>query len=80
MVKITLKLFADLRRHLPAGAEGHVAEVSVAAGSTVSDALLARGVDLEAKLIILVNGRHQELDHELKEGDALAVFPPLAGG
>jgi len=80
MLKITLKLFADLRRHLPAGADGHVAGLVVAPGSTAGDLLLSLGVSLGEELIILVNGRHEELGYELEEGDTLAVFPPLAGG
>ena len=45
-------------------------------GTILSD--LNIGPD-EPKLI-LVNGIHSKLDGSLKEGDRLAVFPPIAGG
>jgi MoaD family protein len=39
----------------------------------------------ERRLVILVNGRHishlpDRLDTRLKEGDQVAIFPPVAGG
>jgi molybdopterin converting factor small subunit len=30
--------------------------------------------------MILINGLHADEDTTLKEGDLLALFPPLAGG
>lgn len=30
--------------------------------------------------ILLVNGRHATLDHVLKDGDVVSLFPPVGGG
>lgn len=30
--------------------------------------------------MILINGRHSKLEDSLKEGDILAIFPPVGGG
>ncbi|MEE8480724.1 MAG: MoaD/ThiS family protein [Desulfobacterales bacterium] len=41
--------------------------------------------EVSSHILILVNGRHyhflpNRLDTELKEGDEVALFPPIAGG
>ncbi len=30
--------------------------------------------------IYLINGRHSKLEDEVKEGDIIALFPPVGGG
>lgn len=30
--------------------------------------------------IYLINGRHSKLDAPVKDGDVLAIFPPVGGG
>jgi molybdopterin converting factor small subunit len=32
------------------------------------------------RLLMIVNGEHRPTDHVLKDGDELALFPPIAGG
>ena len=83
-MKITLKLYALLSRYLPVGAEGNEAVLSLREGITVGEAL--DGVGLPAKLVhlILVNGVYlapsERSGKVLADGDALAVWPPVAGG
>lgn len=38
------------------------------------------GIEENKVAILLVNGFHSEFEHRLKDGDVLAVFPPVAGG
>lgn len=38
------------------------------------------GIEEKKVAILLVNGFHSDMDHDLKAGDVLAIFPPIAGG
>ncbi len=38
------------------------------------------GIELKDVAILLVNGRHSNGEHILKENDIVAFFPPVAGG
>ena len=46
----------------------------------VSDALEILRIPEEEVAICLINGRHSKGDTEVKDGDILAVFPPVGGG
>ena len=37
-------------------------------------------IPYEDVAIYLINGRHSKLDDHIKEGDILAIFPPVGGG
>lgn len=58
----------------------NTAVVDVVDGATVSEVLTAYRVPEDKPRILLVNGRHSSLDQQLREGDVLSVFPPVAGG
>lgn len=38
------------------------------------------GIPLEEERVVLINGRHGKDDVTLKDGDTVAVFPPMTGG
>lgn len=79
-MKIRLKLFAGLRAVHGLGGQAGGGDVEAAESSTVARVLEELGVSLEAAKIILVNGRHADLETVLEEGDRLSVFPPVGGG
>lgn len=83
-MKIELKLYASLGKYLPESAVRNVAEIDVGDGDCPHSILLEHGVPLEDCHLVLVNGVYlapsERDDHELKAGDALAVWPPVAGG
>jgi len=83
-MKIDVKLFALLGKYLPEGAKGNEAQIDVEDGVSVTDVLAALEVPPEQCRLVLVNGIYlapSERDgRTLKEGDALAVWPPVAGG
>ncbi len=74
-MKIKVKLFATLR------IDRFSEEVfEVESGSTISDIIDVLGLPSEQVSIMFVNGRHAKPDTVLKEGDELAMFPPIGGG
>jgi sulfur carrier protein ThiS len=88
-VQITFKLFANLSEYLPREHDGgrrvdHEIEVDVSEAAAVQDVLDRFHLPPELVHLVLVNGRYvapaQRSSHRLKEGDALAVWPPVAGG
>jgi len=83
-MKITLKLYASLETYLPPGAARNMIEMEVKDGATVGEVLTQHQVPRESCHLILVNGVFAPpatADAKtLLEGDALAVWPPVAGG
>jgi molybdopterin converting factor small subunit len=72
----TVKFFANLRSIAPPKKI-----VSLPLGSTVGTILDLFTITEETKLIILINGSpHQKRETLIKDGDIVAIFPPLAGG
>ncbi|MBL6933905.1 MAG: MoaD/ThiS family protein [Alphaproteobacteria bacterium] len=83
-MKITLKLFALLGRYLPKDATGNEAVLDLAEGTTAGEALHHVGVPGDLAHLVLVNGVYlapsERSGKVLTEGDALAAWPPVAGG
>jgi sulfur carrier protein ThiS len=79
-MRITLKLFATFRRYLPPGSSGHACHLEVPGGTSVVEVLNRFEVPTDGAAVILVNGRTAEPGQVLQEGDAVAVFPAMAGG
>ena len=83
-MKITLKLYASLASCLPAEAVKNQAEITVKPDATVREVLDAHNVPFDRCHLILINGVFSPpataKQATLSEGDALAVWPPVAGG
>ncbi len=79
-MEIEVKLFGTLRDYLPKGSVQFSCKVEVNSTDTVKDILEKLEIPAEIPKIILVNGVHSHLDRILTSGDALSVFPPVAGG
>ena len=75
-----MELFATLLPYLPAVRAGEPPLIEIAPGSTVDDVAALLGIPPEASRITLVNGRDATGEHQLREGDVVSMFPPLAGG
>ena len=84
VVQIEFKLFANLTEYLPAGARGHSVLLDVPDGTTIYEVMDRFHVPHEEAHLIFRNGifvPHSERDsYKLQEGDALALWPPVAGG
>lgn len=79
-MKIEVALYATLSQYLPKGSQGHKATMKCADGMTVGEVIDQLGIPMPRPTMILVNGLNADEDTPLKEGDLLALFPPLAGG
>lgn len=83
-MKITLKLYAMLGDYLPSGAEDHAAEIEVAEDISPYQLIDQLKIPREMAHLVLLNGVYLEpemRDHPaFKEGDTLAIWPPIAGG
>lgn len=83
-IPVTLKLYASLGAFLPAHAQRNEAPVDVAEGTSIKDLLERYNVPREACHLVLLNGVFQapavRASVKLKPGDAVAVWPPVAGG
>ena len=83
-MKVTIKLFALLGQYLPDGAADNAAEIEVAEGTTPSDVICRLNLPQEYCHLVLVNGHYltpgERNTRPLTPGDALAIWPPIAGG
>jgi len=78
---IELRLLGDMKRHVePEGLNGGHGRMDMREGARLSEVLAAGGIDERKTLVVLLNGRRPAGDPVLREGDAVSVFPPVAGG
>lgn len=84
-MRITFKLFASLTDYLPPESrQSNIVELDVAADASISQIIEPFGLPAKMVHLVLVNGSYVEperrLTHTLREGDVLAIWPPIAGG
>jgi len=79
-VKIEVRLFATLAAYLPDESDGRSATLGVADGTTVADVVRLLGIPDDMPFIAMIDGRDAALERPLGDGEALSLFPPLAGG
>ncbi len=83
-MEITLKLYATLSEYLPAGSEKHSTVLDISTGETTYTLLERCHVPREKTHLVLLNGIYLTPDQReqptFKQGDTLAVWPPVAGG
>lgn len=74
-MNVTVKVFATLRMNREKEKLMEFEE-----GTTPSKVLVSMGIPEQDASIIMINGRSVKLDTPLKDGDVLALFPPVGGG
>ena len=83
-MKITMKLYASLGQHLPPQAERNEVVLDIPEETSILSILDAHNVPRESCHLVLLNGVYQAPfergEARLKDGDHLAVWPPVAGG
>ncbi|MFI5042414.1 MAG: MoaD/ThiS family protein [Acidimicrobiales bacterium] len=70
-----IKLFASFQKGRFA-----VETRDYAPATTVEEVVADLGIPKAEIGVIMVNGRHVELDHRPDGGDVLAIFPVIGGG
>jgi sulfur carrier protein ThiS len=83
-MKITVKLYALLGGYLPPNHRDNTAELVVADGTTALDVIRRLNLPMEHCHLVLVNGHFvppgERDTRVLQPDDALAIWPPIAGG
>lgn len=88
-MRITFKLFATLSQYLPGELDGQTRvdnqiAMDVPEGTTAQAVIDRFAMPRSLIHLVLVNGAYvppaQRPTHLLHEGDAVAVWPPIAGG
>jgi len=79
-MRVRVKLFATLSRHLAGGMPGTPFETEVPDGATVADLMNRLNLPREEVKVAFINGRTRPLDWPLEPGDEAGFFPPIGGG
>jgi len=83
-MKVTFKLYATLGEYLPDDARDNRIESEIAPGTTPNQVIERYGVPRKLAHLVVLNGVYvppSERDQAiLRDGDTLAVWPPVAGG
>ncbi len=72
---IEVKLFAYFRN-----GRGKSVELDSKNHKNIMDILTTLEIDVNDVQIMLINGRHKKPEDEVKDGDLISLFPPVAGG
>jgi sulfur carrier protein ThiS len=78
-IAVNVTLFADLRRHLPRGADGPQ-RYEVRADATIADLLAAVGIPADTDLTAAVDGELARRDSPLHDGADVMLLSPMEGG
>lgn len=84
-MNVTLKLYASLGRYLPpGGVERNKVDIDIDEETSIQTILDRYNLPPKLCHLVLVNGVFQPPETRsevtLREGDELAVWPPIAGG
>jgi len=84
-MEIELKLFMMFKKYGPPEQKDGRSRMQIESGTRFIDILNAINMPIEEDKIIVINGiSHKQCDEvnelEIKDGDIVAIFPPIAGG
>ncbi len=80
-MQIELRLFASLRKLLPAGSPRGKCTLELPDGTTIGAVCKQMQIARASAQMVLVNGEHnRDFARVLHDGDVLSIFPPVAGG
>ena len=83
-MQISLKLFASLSDFLPSGAHKNQVTIDLAEGETVAGVIERFNLPQKLVHLVLVDGvfiaPEDRATRAFKQGEVLAIWPPVAGG
>lgn len=84
-MKVTFKLFASLQDYLPVEAKAKNAlQLDLPDGTTVQQIIERFGLPQKSCHLVLIDGSFvppaERAARQLKDGETLAIWPPIAGG
>lgn len=84
-MRVTLKLYATLTDYLPATARrDNLVALDVDGGATIASVVAPFNLPPKLTHLVLVNGVFvppgERGAHALRDGDVVAIWPPIAGG
>ena len=85
MARIKLKLFASLHQYLPLEARAtNALDLEVPATTTADDLIERFGLPRQSCKLVLIDGvfvpPDQRTTRTLRDGETVAIWPPVAGG
>ena len=80
IMTISVKLFATLRKFLPADAENKTAVIELNDDATTDAIIDKMNIPDGHVHLILIDGKHAEKGSNLHDGAVVSIFPPIAGG
>ena len=83
-MNITIKLYAMLGEYLPVPSRDNTAGMDIPDDLSVAGLIERLGIPPAMAHLVLINGVYVEpearAERRLEPGDALAIWPPVAGG
>ena len=83
-MNITFKLYAGLSQYLPEGSARNAINLNITTLETAYSIIEKFNIPRESVHLVLLNGIYLDADErenfKFKEGDILAIWPPVAGG
>ncbi len=80
MIKIEVRVFATLRKHLPELGIGEAKPIKLPEGTTFAELCDQLGLPFDEVKIIMRNGIQTEMDEIIADGDRVAYIPAVGGG
>lgn len=83
-MRLTFKLYASLTQYLPSNSNNQSVEIEISEIDTPYTLLERFNVPKESAHLFLLNGLYLQPEEReqsvFKDGDTLAIWPPVAGG
>ena len=80
MVRVEVRLYANLRRYVPQLGLGEAIELEIDEGATLRHVFTRLGLPESEVKRVIVNGVSRGYEYVLLDRDRVAIFPPVAGG